>query len=30
MKFGTVTGIDDDEQWLSKFVNHFHFQVIIL
>ena len=28
MKFGT--GIDDDEQWLSKYINHFHFQVIPL
>ena len=26
MKFGT--DIDDDEQWLSKYLNHFHFQAI--
>ena len=26
MKFDT--DIDDDEQWLSKYFNHFHFQVI--
>ena len=27
MKFGT-DNIDDDEQWLSKYLYHFYFQVI--
>ena len=28
IKFGTHR--DDDEKWLSKFINHFHFQVMPL